>query len=95
MDNGSMIKCMEEVKRNGLMELSLQGFSPKALKLKVFSYGQLEIPIRASLKTINYRVLAYLLGVMADFTRVFGKIIKCMVKVNLNGPMAKNMKDSM
>lgn len=93
--NGKMIKCMEEDKKNGLMELFLREYSKMESKSKENLVGQMGIYTRGSLKTINQKDLENSPGQMEDFIKASGKIMLCMAKANFNGRMDRNSWDIM
>lgn len=70
-----MTKFMGEGKKDGLMELSLQGYFKMAPKPKANLLGPMETYTKDTLEIINYPDLENLLGMMEDFTKVNGKII--------------------
>lgn len=95
MGNGKMIKCMEEEKKDGLMELFLQEYFKMDLRLKENFVGQMEIYIKVNLKKINQKDLENLLGKMEGFIKENGKTIQCMEEDNSNGKMDRNSQDIM
>lgn len=57
----------------------------------VDSYGEIQVNMKDTTKTMKSTALAYMYGQTADSTKGNGKIIKCMEKENSNGQMVENI----
>ena len=92
MVNGNMINNMDMVKKVGLMKLNMKGNIKTERKMEMESLlGQIILAMKENFLKIILKVRAFILGRMDVNIRDSGRIIKCMVKVNLLGVMEKNM----
>lgn len=87
--NGPMIKCMDEGKKNGLMEPPLQAFFNKGKNLKASLNGLMAVFIKALSTTTNYKVLEFSLGQMVVHTKVNGRAMLWKERENFDGEMDK------
>jgi len=90
---GVMINRTDKGMSYGLMvriikDLTLMGRS----KDMECSVGQMGLDIRVISKTILSMGMVYINGMMAEFTKDIGMIIRCKVKVISHGQMAENIK---
>jgi len=60
----------------------------------VRSVGLMEISTKENLMLIIYKDMVDIHGLMVDNIKVFGRIIRCMVRVYLYGLMVVNIKDN-
>ena len=91
-DHGKIIYKMASVKKNGQMEMSIKDFISKAPKMvKVHSIIQPDQNLLVNLKKIKYMDLVQKPGLIKEFMKETGKIIKCMGKEHLNGRMVKSI----
>ena len=75
LEDGKMMKCMVEVKRNGLTVQYLQEYLKRDRKFKENLIGPMETNIKDNLQIIKCRDSGNIHGVMGGHIRDIGKIV--------------------